>query len=108
MAAIGRTGTFAVGHCRESGVRAGSPATEAERMDLATLRARWTPVLAAAEVVTRLHDTLRGLIEGTGSISDGQLLAAAGELAAAYESLRQAALAAGIAPPPTLTLEGTP
>ena len=105
MLAIGRTGTLTDGHCRESGARTGTPATETELAALATLRTKWAPVLAAAEVVTRLHDTLRGTIEGVGSVSDGQILTAIGQLAAAYESLRQAATEAGLSPPLALSLE---
>jgi hypothetical protein len=109
MAAIGRTGTLTSdGHCRETGLRTGSAATEIEVATLAVVRTRWEPVITAASVVTHSHDTLRSLIAGGTAITDGQILAAVGELATSYESMRQAATAAGIVPPPSLSLGSQP
>jgi hypothetical protein len=109
MSAIGRLGTLASdGHCNESGPRMGSAATDAEREALVATRTRWAPVITQAEIVTHLHDVVRGLLETGVSVTDGQILAAAGSLAQAYEALRQAAITAGITPPPPFSLGAPP
>lgn len=109
MGAIGREGTLSSdGHCRESGARMGSPATETEIATLAVVRSRWAPVITQAEGVTHRHDLLRAALETANSVSDGQILTAIGSLSEAYEAMRQAAITAGIAPPPPLVLGGSP
>jgi hypothetical protein len=109
MRAIGRTGTLSSdGHCRESGARMGSPATESELLELAVVRIRWQPVITQAEGVIHRHDLVRASLETAANVSDGQILAAIGSLSEAYEAMRQAAITAGVTPPPPLTIGGTP
>ncbi len=108
MGSIGREGTLIViderDRCIESGPRRGSAATAEELAGLELIRSRWASVVAAAEIVVLKHAVFRLLISAAGA-TDGQILAAVGDLVAAYESMRQAAVIAGISPPPALRLE---
>lgn len=96
MRAIGRTGEWEGERCQESGGRAGSPATAEERQALAETRARWEPVLSAAERVASAHDALVHLLQVNDEASRRRLIPAAAAVAEAYEDLARVTRGTGL------------
>lgn len=95
----------AIGHtCHREGaecVRDSAPrhASEAELAELARVRERWRPVLAAHERVRVAHDTVAALLLANDAVAAGALPAAVARLAEAYAALADTANAAGVALP---------
>lgn len=96
----------AVGHlCHREAARCvrdtpARAATDAERTELARVRAAWAPVLEAHERVRVAHDALVASLAAGDSVQGGRYLEALANLARAYRALSATAGALGVALPP--------
>lgn len=106
LRAIGHTGGRFEGRCTRTD--APREATEAERAELARVRAQWAEVIRAWGTWADAHATARGLLRANDSAAAGKLPGALARLAEAYGALRSAAAGVGVELPPLPGIEAPP